>query len=93
MKESASEEASIARYSDFESDDFVIGRLRRHASGGNLAIFAGGATPEASDHEVVRLKIAEFKVSIRNRCLEAFLGSKINKKLHFEKLRVSAFQF
>ena len=57
MKESAPEDASIARYSDFESDDLVIGRLRRRASGGNLGIYAGGATPEASDHEVVRFEI------------------------------------
>ena len=32
-KELAPEDASIARYSDFESDHFVAGRLRRHASG------------------------------------------------------------
>ena len=36
MKELAPEDASIAGYSDFESDEFVVGRLRRRASGGNL---------------------------------------------------------
>ena len=36
MKELAPEEASIARYSDFESDHFVVRRLRRRASGGNF---------------------------------------------------------
>ena len=80
MKELAPEDASIASYSDFESDDFVIGRLRRRAFGGNIGISAGGATPEASDRGAVRFKIADFKASIRNRNLDAFLRSKFNKK-------------
>ena len=33
MKELAPEGASIARYKRFESDHFVVGRLRRRASG------------------------------------------------------------
>ena len=35
----------------------------------------GQLPPEASDHEVVRFKIAEFKVSFRNPPLGAFLRS------------------
>ena len=66
MKEYAPEEASIARCGDFDSADFVIGRLRRRAFGGNLGISAGGATPEASDRGAVRFKIADFMASIRN---------------------------
>ena len=33
LKELAPEDASIASYSDFESDHFLVGRLRRRASG------------------------------------------------------------
>ena len=36
MKELAAEEASIARYGDFESDCSAVRRLRRRAFGGNL---------------------------------------------------------
>ena len=36
LKELAPKDASIESYSDFESDHFVVGRLRRRASGGNL---------------------------------------------------------
>ena len=46
---------------DSKSDDFVIGRLRRRAFGGNLVISAGGATPEASDRGAVRFKIADVR--------------------------------
>ena len=56
LKESSPEEASIARYSDFESEGFLVRRLRRRASGGNLVISAEGATPEASDNEIVNEK-------------------------------------
>ena len=34
MKELAPEDASIESYSDFESDRFAVGRLRRRAFGG-----------------------------------------------------------
>ena len=57
MKELAPDDASIASYSDFESEDFLARRLRRRASGGNLVISAGGATPEASDRGAVRSEI------------------------------------
>ena len=56
LKELAPEDASIARYGDFESNHFVVGRLRRRAFGGMLVICAEGATPKASDDEVVRVK-------------------------------------
>ena len=38
-KELASEDASISRYERFESDDFVVRRLRRRASGVKITKF------------------------------------------------------
>ena len=55
-KELAAEDASIGSYIDFESDRSAVGRLRRRAFGGTLGNSAEGATPEASDDEVVRVK-------------------------------------
>ena len=59
MKELVPVDASIARYSDFESDDFVVGSLRRRAFGGHLVDSAGGATTESSDRGAVRFEIAD----------------------------------
>ena len=60
MKELAPEDASIERYIDFESGDFVVGRLRRRAFGGNLVVSADGATTKSSDRGAVRLEITEL---------------------------------
>ena len=46
LKELAREDASIASYSDFESDHFVVGRLRRRASGGKKATKNGLLYPK-----------------------------------------------
>ena len=42
------EDASIASYSDFESDRSAVGRLRRRAFGADLVNSAKGATSKAS---------------------------------------------
>ena len=49
-KELAPEDASIESYSDFESDHFVVGRLRRRASGGNLPFSDQFSTIFIFDH-------------------------------------------
>ena len=49
-KELASEDAFIAKYGDFESDHFVVGRLRRRASGGNFPFSDPFSTIFIFDH-------------------------------------------
>ena len=50
LKESAPEDASIESYSDFESDHFVVGRLRRRAFGGNFPFSDPFSTIFIFDH-------------------------------------------
>ena len=53
-KESASEDASIASYNDFESDPSAVGRLRRRAFGGNLGILGVDSKSLFRDLPVVK---------------------------------------
>ena len=60
MKELAPEEASIARYSDFESDRRAVRRLRRRASGGE-------SVKNTKLFEILRfLQIHQFHVNLEN---------------------------
>ena len=59
-KDSALEDASIASYSDFESDRSAVIRLRRRASGGNLA-------KNTKLFEILRfLEIHQFHLNLEN---------------------------
>ena len=55
-KELAPKDASIARYSDFESDHSAVGRLQYRAFGADLVNSAEGATPKESDAGGVSVK-------------------------------------